>query len=144
MNYSSLNFVTVFRFGSFSFGFLLWDQVWLTLLLFSKTLYFSFWYSVLFLNFVGMTMLTVSFVFLVSAVLPLVVVIFFQCFSFPLFCLHLSFCVPPTLTHSCFSFSFLPYSSVSLFQYCQLVAVDLASFLSIPPHLILHLCNPHL
>lgn len=118
MNYSSLNFVTVFRFGSFSFGFLLWDQVWLTLLLFSKTLYFSFWYSVLFLNFVGMTMLTVSFVFLVSAVLPLVVVIFFQCFSFPLFCLHLSFCVPPTLTHSCFSFLFF----FSIFQ-CLLVSV---------------------
>lgn len=117
MNYSSLNFVTVFRFGSFSFGFLLWDQVWLTLLLFSKTLYFSFWYSVLFLNFVGMTMLTVSFVFLVSAVLPLVVV-FFQCFSFPLFCLHLSFCVPPTLTHSCFSFLFF----FSIFQ-CLLVSV---------------------
>lgn len=118
MNYSSLNFVTVFRFGSFSFGFLLWDQVWLTLLLFSKTLYFSFWYSVLFLNFVGMTMLTVSFVFLVSAVLPLVVVIFFQCFSFPLFCLHLSFCGPPTLTHSCFSFLFF----FSIFQ-CLLVSV---------------------
>lgn len=118
MNYSSLNFVTVFRFGSFSFGFLLWDQVWLTLLLFSKTLYFSFWYSVLFLNFVGMTMLTVSFVFLISAVLPLVVVIFFQCFSFPLFCLHLSFCVPPTLTHSCFSFLFF----FSIFQ-CLLVSV---------------------
>lgn len=118
MNYSSLNFVTVFRFGSFSFGFLLWDQVWLTLLLFSKTLYFSFWYSVLFLNLVGMTMLTVSFVFLVSAVLPLVVVIFFQCFSFPLFCLHLSFCVPPTLTHSCFSFLFF----FSIFQ-CLLVSV---------------------
>lgn len=118
MNDSSLNFVTVFRFGSFSFGFLLWDQVWLTLLLFSKTLYFSFWYSVLFLNFVGMTMLTVSFVFLVSAVLPLVVVIFFQCFSFPLFCLHLSFCVPPTLTHSCFSFLFF----FSIFQ-CLLVSV---------------------
>lgn len=118
MNYSSLNFVTVFRFGSFSFGFLLWDQVWLTLLPFSKTLYFSFWYSVLFLNFVGMTMLTVSFVFLVSAVLPLVVVIFFQCFSFPLFCLHLSFCVPPTLTHSCFSFLFF----FSIFQ-CLLVSV---------------------
>lgn len=118
MNDSSLNFVTVFRFGSFSFGFLLWDQVWLTLLLFSKTLYFSFWYSVLFLNLVGMTMLTVSFVFLVSAVLPLVVVIFFQCFSFPLFCLHLSFCVPPTLTHSCFSFLFF----FSIFQ-CLLVSV---------------------
>lgn len=144
MNYSSLNFVTVFRFGSFSFGFLLWDQVWLTLLLFSKTLYFSFWYSVLFLNFVGMTMLTVSFVFLVSAVLPLVVVIFFPVFFFSSVLSAPVLLCSPYINSFMFFFSFLPYSSVSLFQYCQLVAVDLASFLSIPPHLILHLCNPHL